>query len=157
MNQKKFWFTFLRTREDIEGLAFSEGLFDYSQPTNIISLKASNGKYLTSDRDQENSVKAIKEKDLSRESFNLIQLNGNKVAIRSDDKSYLSTRLDKENKILHMANDIKEWEYFELIYTEKNAVILKACNNKFVVLRGEDLFASAERVEDAEHFYIKRK
>ena len=158
MNSKKFWFTFLKTSPDIEGLVYAHKFFVDGEPTNLVWLKASSSnKYVSSDKNPESSVCVCRDKAMMWETFNLVPLEGNKVAIKADDGTYFSARLNEQNRISHIAPELKEWERFELVWVKEGVAALKACNNKFVLLRGEELFADANSAESAEKFLIIKK
>lgn len=158
MNRNKFWFTFLKTSEDIEGLIYAHKLFVDSQPSNIAWIRASgNGKYLSSDKDPKSSICACRDKAMLWETFNIIPLEGNKVAIKSDDGTYLSANLSEQSRISHNAPAINTWETFEQVSVKENVIVLKACNNRFLVLQGETLFADADNIAAAEKFVITYK
>ncbi len=157
MTKQKFWFTFLKTDAYYQGIIYSEALFSDKVPTNIVVIKTSNGKYLSSARNENSSMQATADKPMSWETFNLISLPGNKVAIMSDDGTYFSNILDKQNILTHAAKSINEWEQFELVKIDENTVALKGCNNKYAVLKGGQLFVCADKPEDAEKLQIIKK
>lgn len=157
MNKQKYWFTFLKTDKSIEGLAFFNDLFSGIETANIVNIKASNNKYLSSGRDSLNHVFANADNALLWEAFNMIFLDNHKIAFRSDDGKYISTRLDYGNILTHVADEINECGKFEMFPIAKDSFLLKAYNGKFVVLNGEILSANSDNITDAEHFLLIKK
>ena len=153
MNKQKFWFIFLRTEKSLEGLT-SSGAFSNTGSTNIINIKASNNKYLSSERNESNYILANRNEASGWEVFNMILLDNNNIAIKSDDGKYVSARLDNGAVLAHVADEIKPWEIFEKVQFDKDSFMLKACNGKFVALSGDTLYANAENISHAEHFTI---
>jgi hypothetical protein len=157
MNKNKFWFTFLKTNEKYNGLAFSRNLFSGDNPINIVSIKSSNQKYICSETDGSNYLLVNKTKAGLWESFNMIRLMDNKIAFEADNGKYISTRLDSDNALMNIGDKIDKWEEFELIRSGENNFILKACNNKFVSLEDEKLFANSDSSSRAEIFSLEEK
>lgn len=158
MNYNKFWFTFLKTSEDVEGLVYADKLFEKGQPTNIVWIKSQgNNKYLSSDKNPESSICVCRDKARLWETFNMIPREGNKVAIRSDDGSYLTVLADQHNKISHRAQEISPQEEFEQVRINDKEVVFKAVNNKYLQMNQEQLFAGAENIDKAEKFMVLNK
>ena len=157
MTKQKFWFTFLKTDSYYQGIIYSETLFSDKVPTNIVVIKMSNGKYLSSARDQNSSILVIADKPMAWETFNLVALPENKVAIMSDNGTYFSNRLDQQNRLTHQAPEIRDWEKFEAVKINGNTFALKGCDNKYIVLKDGGLFAIADKLEDAERMEIIKK
>ncbi|MDF2437833.1 MAG: hypothetical protein K0Q95_2209 [Bacteroidota bacterium] len=157
MNEKKFWFTFMKTSPDLEGIAGCDVFFEGAS-SDIVSIRAlSSNKYLSAARDDNKKIEGTRDQTRSWESFNLISIDDKKVAFRCDDGNYFSVRLDLNSILTHQGTQVKEWEQFELIRQSNEVVIIKACNNKFLVREGQYFFAQQTTPERAEKFLIKRK
>lgn len=119
MNEQKFWFSFLKTDPKYDGIVYSDALFDL-ETTHIVTIKAGNNKFLCSERNGSSDVLANRESASSWETFNMVMLENNKIALLADDGNYLSARLNEEGVIKHNAKQINDWEKFEIIPTESN-------------------------------------
>lgn len=153
MNKQKFWFAFLKTDKKYEGLACLNGLFSGTDQVNIVNIKASNDKFLSSDR-KGDYIRANEHRAWAWETFNIIKLSGNKIAIKNDEGKYISAWLDNDNSLMHKVTEIKAWEEFELIPLGENKILLKACNNKFVTLKDEKLSANSDCFSPAAVFTL---
>lgn len=156
MNNQKFWFTFLKTDKSLGGVAQVDSFFIENQTVNIVNIKTSTNTFLSSNRSDVDDITANKIKAFVWESFNLILLPNGKFALKSDDNTYVSARLDNGNLLTHHAKEINEWETFEII-SKGNSVIIKACNNKFLERKGDNIFATSINENNAERFFIIKK
>jgi len=157
MNKSQFWFTFLKTGDDYRSIYCAYELFNDKDPVNIIWIRASNNKYLSSDRDARSSLRAAAEKPQLWETFNMIPQEKNKIAIKADDGNYISVRLDDANMLSHVAKEAQAWEKFDLVEVENGYSVLKACNNKYVTLKDGNLIAGEDNIQKAERLLILRK
>lgn len=157
MNKEKFWFSFLKTSTNYYGVVTINHFFDGKHPLNIISIKSTNGKYLSSIKDENNFIIANRNLPQNWEAFKLIELENNKVAFKTDDNKYFSARFDKTGIITHEANTILDWETFYLIkYDEKNCLI-KSYDGKYITRNGDKFYADTYEKDLAEKFIIEWK
>lgn len=157
MNEDKFWFTFLKTNPKYEGLVAVPAFFDGIHPTNIVSILASNNKYVSANKSPFFDVYAMSNLSKEWESFNMIHIKDNKYAFVCDNGNYLSVRLDKGGVINHEAKEMNDWEIFSLIEVEDNLFLIKAANNMFLVREETSLVANTYDQNNAEKFKIEIK
>jgi hypothetical protein len=157
MNEKRFWFTFLKTGEDYYGLVYAKELFSGPEPANIVWMKAFNDKYICTSRNESQSLEATSDKASLWETFNIIELENGKIVIKTDEGTYISTRLEKGNQLLHSVNKIGGWEVYDLINVGNGKSVLRACNNKYVALANNALVANTDNIDKAERISIIKK
>jgi len=156
LSKQKFWFSFLKTDEKYEGIVYLDSLFT-PEETNIVTIKASNNKFLSSDKGGVNYIVANRDKPFAWETFNMIILKNDRIAFKTDNGSYVSAWLSEKGVLKHGVREINDWEKFELIPLGKDSVALKASNNKFVALEGEKLVANSDNIDPASIFLLLKK
>lgn len=157
MNKQKYWFSFLKTADKYHGIVTINHFFDGTNPINIVSIIASNNKYLSSIKDENNLIVANKDLPQTWEAFNMIELGNGKLAFEVDNGKYLSTRFDKEGLLTHEANEILEWETFYLQKVEDDNYLIKSFDGKYLSRNGDKFFANTIDEGAAEKFIIERK
>lgn len=122
----------------------------------VCFLKAANGKYVFADSSHENILTALSDTPSERETFTLINLEGNKYTILSFNKKYLSAELGHENEITATRDKASSWETFEMIKADSNHVAFIAANGKYLSLdkKSQKLFATEEIMEEQEKFQM---
>ena len=150
MDKQRFWAVFMKTNEQYESLVYSKGLFSGNEPYQPVSIKAGNNNYLCSEYGDAKEVLANRNTTRAWETFNLINLDNNKVAFKADNGKFVSARLDEANQIKYSGDAVREWETFEMVKFGDNRFALKAFNNKFVCLKEYRLFADADCISGSE-------
>jgi hypothetical protein len=123
----------------------------------IIQLKAANNKYLRAGDQNERIITASVDNPLGWETFSLIELGNNQVAIYSYKFKFLSADLGSTTEVTDGASALAEWELFTMIKLEKKFVAFKAYNGKYLSLDNKTLqiFANGNSIGANEKFMLK--
>ncbi|HKC69229.1 MAG TPA: hypothetical protein VKG26_13420 [Bacteroidia bacterium] len=121
-----------------------------------ITLKASNGKYICAGGDEDKILLANREAPYAWETFYMLQLDDNKIAIYSYKNKFLSAELSDKTEITSAKTNIDAWETFTLQNLDNDFVAIKACNGKYLSLdkHTQQLFANADKIGVNEKFKI---
>lgn len=157
MTKERFWFSFLKTDKKYIGITSVESFFNGSNPINIVSIIASNNKYLSSIKDENNLIIANRDLPQNWEAFNLIDLGNGKYSFKTDDERYLSARFDKEGLITHEAKEVLDWETFYLVKINNDKYLIKSFDGKYLSRVGDKFYANTNNESGAERFIIERK
>lgn len=125
----------------------------------IIQLKAANNKYVGAGDQNESRIISSIDNPLGWETFSLLEIENNQVAIYSYKHKFLSADLDGTTEISDRSAMLAEWETFTLIKLEKDFVAFKAYNGKYLSFDNKTLkiFANANAIGTNEKFILKTK
>jgi hypothetical protein len=122
----------------------------------IINIKATNHKYVFADASHNNMIAASTDNAWEWETFAIINLENDKVAIYSHEGKYLSVELG--NKMEVTANTIKitGQETFTLIKLGNDSVVFKAVNGKYLSVdeKTQQIFANGNSIGKNEKFKL---
>ena len=101
-----------------------------------------------------NIIIANRDAALDWETFYLINLDKDKIAIRSFDYHHLSAELNKQSEITATRKQIGNWEIFSLIKLDNNFAAFKAFNGKYLSLDEKtlQLYAKSDTIGKNETF-----
>ena len=124
--------------------------------TKAIQLKAANGKYLCAGEEQDEIILANRDSSSSWETFYLLSLNGNRIALYSYKEKFLSSELNHQTEITANRPSIGNWEIFTLVKLPDSTVAFKAANGKYLSLNEKSLgiFANGNTIGRNEKFEI---
>jgi hypothetical protein len=94
------------------------------------------------------------------ETFLLISLRNNKIALKANNGKFVCSLLNDGGRLVADRDTLKEWETFEKIDIGNRRFALKAFNGKFVCAeldKGYGLFANRDHPGDWETFYFEDK
>jgi hypothetical protein len=119
----------------------------------MTTLRSSDGAYIFSGHDAARNLTANKNKTEILETFSIIDLGTNKIALKAGNDKFVST-LPDQGGILSASKDvIDKWETFEKMESGSNRFALKAANGKMVTCdrnQGGRLIANGELTDDPE-------
>jgi hypothetical protein len=120
----------------------------------IISIKAANNKYVCAGGNEDETLIVNKEVVSDGETFSLLSLGDDKIAIYAHKNRFLSTELKNKAKIASTGTNIMDWETFTLIKLENDFVAFKAYNGKYLSFDSKTLkiFAIANKIGENEKF-----
>jgi hypothetical protein len=107
-----------------------------SSSSGKIALKAANGQYVVAEGGGGREVLANRNSVGAWETFELVQLGGNRVALKAANGQYVVAEGGGGREVLANRNSVGAWETFELVQLGGNRVVLKAANGQYVVAEG---------------------
>lgn len=157
MTKKKYWFSFMRTAPEYEGLTWQKNFFLDDYPVQLIGLRSvSNKKFVCSDKGR-NILATVSDISKSWETYNLINVSGNKIALRADNGKFVSVDTANQGILKFNSEKIGETEIFERVIVKENRLYLKVFNNKFVTLKTDTLSAIGLEQSEAALFEVMMK
>jgi hypothetical protein len=126
----------------------------YNNPKKIY-LKSRSGKFVCTDVALKNIAIANRDNASDWETFYLITLGNDKIAIQSfDHHNYVCAELNNQSEIWAPRDKIGPWETFTLVKLDSNFVALKAANGKYVIVNEKSLqlYASGDSIGKQEKF-----
>jgi hypothetical protein len=120
----------------------------------VLGLKAANGKYLSVNRSPERTVLAANDDPDQMEMFTVVFFRDTTCAIYTAENKYLTAELDKQNELTASRDIMAGWEVFRLIQVDNNYVALKAVNGKYFSCdeRTKQLLANSDTIGEREKF-----
>lgn len=98
-----------------------------------VNIRAvSSDRYLTCDTDQDLNIFGDKDTTEEAETFILVDLGGDKVALRAYNGKYVCADQNKKCVLSADRNEAHEWETFTMEKLPDNKVAFKASNKKYV-------------------------
>ncbi len=141
--------------KDFDALYFNLPAVPYKlyNSTQKIHLKAMNGAFVCNDQALKNIVIANRYRALDWETFCLITLGNDKVAIQSSDYHYISAKQDKQSEITANKEKIGPWETF-IVIKMGDLFAFKAANGKYLTVdeKSFQLFARGDSIGRQEKF-----
>ncbi|PAB59108.1 DUF7910 domain-containing protein [Anaeromicrobium sediminis] len=138
----------------IAGLsAVTTDVYASSGDIKIVGIKAYNGKYLGTEKS--GKVEADRRKVERWETFELISLGNNKIAIRGYNGKYLCAEGGGGKDVVFNRDQIREWETFQLVYVSHGKYALKTYKGKYVCAEnggGGKVVANRDKVGKWETF-----
>jgi hypothetical protein len=122
-----------------------------------VLLKAFKDQYVSIDNTDSRLV-AESTSVASAETFEIVYLNNNKVALKSSSGKYAYVSDTEEHKLIAGSNDIGSSVIFELLDLENNQIALKADNGLYVSAKnggGSTLIANSDKRGDWETFTLE--
>lgn len=121
-----------------------------------IQLKAANNKFLCAGDESEGVILANRDDASSWETFYILNLKNNQVAIQSYKQKVLSAEINTKTEITNTRLSISNWEIFTIINLPDNYVAFKACNGKYLSLdkKTNQIFANANVIGVNEKFKL---
>lgn len=160
MSKEKFWCVFMKTDKQYTGIVWSPAFFENEYPRHFIALQAtSTGLYVGAKDNDSDFLNVTSDKTWSWETFNAVDVSGNKVALFTFGGGFVKVNTDAQQPsfLKYEPCELKNAEGFDLVETEDKTVYLKAINNKYVRLKGDSLLADAENINAAERFRLIKK
>jgi Fascin domain len=122
-----------------------------------VALKAANGQYMCAENSGGQAVVANRDRIGPWETFELINLAGNKVALKVANGQYVCAENSGGQEVVANRDRIGPWETFELINLAGNKVALKAANGQYVCAEnsgGQEVVANRDRIGPWETFEL---
>jgi hypothetical protein len=122
----------------------------------IFNLKASNGLFVCANSANHDLVTADKQQANTWETFSVLKLDENNVAIISSQDKFFSAELNAKGEITANRIRIGDWETFKMIKLGDNFVAFMAANGKYLSLdeKSLQLFAVGNAIGKAEKFQV---
>lgn len=120
-----------------------------------MSLKTKNGKYVCVDRD--NFLYANRDAAGEWETFKLLWVKKNEIALMAYTKKFICAELNSETE-LTASRDIRgAWETFEIVNSSEGYVLLKGNNGKYFSANDQTgkIYSNASSPNEATSFYIE--
>jgi hypothetical protein len=127
------------------------------KPTDGIGLKGYNKKVVSCEITSTKELTSTRDIADSWETFSLIYLEGNKIALKTAEGKFVSADKNRFYKLIGDRDQIGAAETFEIEYLEKGRIALKAYNGKYVSTDKElpyALKANGDKITDRETFRI---
>ena len=123
-------------------------------PKSLIRLKAANDKYVCANRELGNIVIANSDNGWEWETFTLVTLANNSVALYSSDRKYFSADPSNKMDITASKEKIGLSETFTMLKLTNDSVAFKTVNNKYLTVdeNTKQLFASVNVIGKNEKF-----
>ena len=127
----------------------------YKKPKTF-NLKAINGMYVCADLSLNRTIIANRQNAWEWETFTLVFLTENKIAIKSFDNHYLSVKFGDKFNVVATSDNIGKWETLSVIKLDSNFIAFKAANEKFIAIDDKTLllYAKSNIIGDRERFEI---
>jgi hypothetical protein len=121
-----------------------------------IQLKASNNKFICAGGDDDKVLLANRDSASGWETFHLIQIGNDRVALSSYKNLFLSVELNGKKELTANRKTIGGWEIFTIQHLENDFIALKADNGKYLSLdeKTQQLFANANCAGKNEKFKL---
>ncbi|MGZ3865216.1 MAG: alginate O-acetyltransferase AlgX-related protein, partial [Bacteroidia bacterium] len=121
-----------------------------------IVIKAANNKFVCAGGDEQKELLANRDAASDWETYNMLQLANDRVAIYSHKNKFLSAELAQHNEITSTRTNIGDWEMFAVEGKGDGFVAFKASNGKYLSLdvKSQRIVASANSVGQNEKFKI---
>ena len=100
------------------------------QKVNILAM--SSGRYLTCDTEQNLKIIGNKDTTMATETFILVNLGGDKIALKAFNGKYVCADQNKNYMLSADRKDVLEWETFTMKKLNDNKVAFIAFNNRYV-------------------------
>jgi len=122
----------------------------------LVQLKASNGKFVCADGNENDLIFANRETADLWEQFTLTTYNNQKSTLVSYKFNYLSSNLNEKNQIDAIREKANDWEMFTIEYLKDGKAAIKAANKKYFSVdeKTEQIFASSDSIGKNELFEI---
>jgi hypothetical protein len=120
-----------------------------------ISLKTKGGKYVCAE--SSNYLFANRDAASEWETFSLIWISKNKVALMAYTKKFVCVEVNSGSE-LTASRDIRgAWETFEIVNSPDGSVLLKGCNDKYFSIDEQTgkIYSNAASPSEATSFYIE--
>ncbi len=146
----------LNKTKDTANIAMLEAKNIFSK-RKIVHLKASNNKYLYVDGNNKEIAFANSDNGWDWETFSILSLGNNKVAIYSHKGKFLSVELESKSEITATKNKVGDLETFTLIKLKNDYMALKATNGKYLSLdeNTKQIFAKGDSIGVNEKFKLE--
>ncbi len=126
---------------------------------NKVALRASNGKYVCADWENNDRLVANRVGIGEFETFEWIMLPGKRVALIACNGKYVSADRKKGDILVADRDASGDWEAFELVPLQGDRVALRASNGKYVCAdadQGGRLIANRSQIKEWETFTVVR-
>ncbi|MEI6694477.1 MAG: hypothetical protein WCO13_00305 [Bacteroidota bacterium] len=122
----------------------------------LVFLKASNGKFVSVDMENQNLLKANKDHCLSWECFSLIKLKNGQCGLMSSENKLVAAEMESKNAIKADKTEMKLWETFTIQKIDDQHIAIRAMNGMFFSVDNNttQLFASASSIGKNEIFEL---
>jgi hypothetical protein len=117
------------------------------------ALKDSNNQYLTVSPEGAKPLK-VSGDSTSAETFTILPLGKDLVAIRTQGNKILSCDLNNGGLVTASTDWIADWEIFKLVKNDDGTISLKGANNKFITAAGDNIEAKSELPGPSERFKL---
>ncbi len=128
------------------------------QHKTAIFIKATNNKFVCSDKNLDSRLIANRDVVGQWETFSLLQLDDNHIVIQSYETRFLSAESSNNFELNTTKTKISKWEIFEIETLKDDFVAFKAANGKYLCLdeKSNLIFANKTTIGKTEMFKIEK-
>jgi hypothetical protein len=134
-----------------------QNIYDFGIRSNhleTVQLKASNGKFVSSDQTISTELIANRNVAASWETFSLFTFGKDQCSLRSSLDNFVSVELENGNIMTSSRKTIGSWETFTINYLDPDTIALKGVNGKYLSYDDKTtlLYCSADSIGEKEKF-----